>query len=134
MTNITLSPILFAIYVDGLLQKLLNSGADCHVGYKFVGAIAYADDLILLAPTVIALRKLINICELYTAEYDIKFNVSKNKYMLYIGSECAVFKTDIFVNYDKVEQVTSADHLGHKLYYPLLIKRNSMINAAQSQL
>ncbi len=35
--------------------------------------------------------------------------------MLYIGRECAVFNTDIFVNGDKVEQVTSADHLGHKL-------------------
>ncbi len=35
--------------------------------------------------------------------------------MLYMGRECAVFNTDIFVNDDKVEQVTSADHLGHKL-------------------
>ncbi len=63
-----LSPILFAIYVDGLLQKLQNSDVGCYVGYKFVSAIAYADDLILLVLTFTALRKLINICELYAAE------------------------------------------------------------------
>ncbi len=40
-----LSPLLFAIYVDGLLQKPQYSGVGC---YKFVGAIAYANDLILL--------------------------------------------------------------------------------------
>ncbi len=34
---------------------------------------ADADDLILLAPTVTALKKIINICELYAVEYDIKF-------------------------------------------------------------
>ncbi len=55
------------------MQNLLNNGVSCYVGYKFVGAIAYADDLILLAPTVTALSKLINICELYAVEY-IKTN------------------------------------------------------------
>ncbi len=65
------------------------------------------------------------------AEYDIKFNGSKIKYMFYIGRECAVFNTDIFVNGDNVEQVTSADHLILVTNYPLLI--NCMVNAAQSQ-
>ncbi len=92
-----------------------NSGVGCYVGSKFVGAIAYADDLILLAPTIVALRKLINICEFYAAEYDIKFNGSMSQYILYIRRECAVFNTDIFVNNDKVEQFTFEDHLGHKL-------------------
>jgi hypothetical protein len=124
-----LSPILFAVYVDGLLQKLENSGVGCYVGYKFVGAIAYADDLILLAPTVTALRKLITICEMYAAEYDIKFNGSKSRYMVYKGRECTVYNTDIYVNCDKVECVTSADHLGHRLS---TVDKNSMVNTAIS--
>ncbi len=65
-----------------------------------------------------------------TAEYDINFNGSKRTYMLYIGRECAVFYTDIFVNDFKVEQVTSADHLGHKLS---TVNKHSMVNTAQSQ-
>ncbi len=86
-----------------------------YVGYKIVGVIAYADDLILVAPIIIAPRKLINICKLYATEYNIKFNGSKSKYMLYICRECAVFNTNIFINGDTVEQITSADHFGHKL-------------------
>ncbi len=74
-----LSPILLGIYVDGLLQKLQNSGVSCYVGYKFVGAIAYVDNLILLAPTVTALRKLINICELFAAEYNINLMAQRVK-------------------------------------------------------
>ncbi len=69
----------------------------------------------MLAPTIMALKKLINICELNAAVYDIKFKYSKNKYMFDIGREYVSFNTDIFIDGDKVEQVTSADHLGHKL-------------------
>ncbi len=69
-----LSPILFAIYVNEPLHKLQNSGD-----------IAYAVDLILLTLPVTAFRKLINICELYAAEYHIKCNGSKSKYVLYVG-------------------------------------------------
>ncbi len=36
-------------------------GVGFHVGYRFIGAIAYAHNLILLAPAVTALRKLINV-------------------------------------------------------------------------
>ncbi len=120
----------FAIYVDGLLQKLQSSAIGCYDNHTFVGATAYADDLILLAPIVTTLRKVINICELYAAQYDIKLNSSKNIYMHYIGRECNVFNTDIFVDGDKVEQVTFADHLGHKV---TAINKNSIVNAAQSQ-
>ncbi len=76
---------------------------------------ADADDLILLAPTVTALKKIINICELYAVEYDIKFNGSKSKYVLYVGRECAVFHIDIFVNGDTFEQVAQGNHLHLKL-------------------
>ncbi len=50
-----LSAIWFAIYVVGLPHKQQNSGVSFYVAYKFVGSIAYTDNLILLAPTVTAL-------------------------------------------------------------------------------
>ena len=57
-----LSPILFSVYLDGLLQKLADSGAGCHWGHLFAGAVCYADDIVLLAPCPSALRILLNIC------------------------------------------------------------------------
>ena len=37
------------LYLDGLLEELSNSGVGCYWGFSFVGALAYADDIGLLA-------------------------------------------------------------------------------------
>jgi len=46
-----LNPILYCMYVDDLLLILSKAGVSCFIGLHFVGALAYADDLVLLAPT-----------------------------------------------------------------------------------
>jgi len=43
-----LSPLLFARYIDDLLNELHISGYGVHIGRLFVGAIAYADDICIL--------------------------------------------------------------------------------------
>ncbi len=58
-----LSPVLFAVYIDGLLNKLKNSGVSCYMGNKFIDGVSFADDIKLLTPTHKALNKLIYICE-----------------------------------------------------------------------
>ena len=61
------SPVLFCVYLDGLLQRLRNSGVGCYIGNVFVGALAYADrtdDVALLAPTASAMRQLLRIAPL----------------------------------------------------------------------
>ena len=47
-----LSPILFSIYIESLLEKLKNSGLGWHVGRTFAGAFAYADAIALVSPSV----------------------------------------------------------------------------------
>ncbi len=58
-----LSPVLFAVYIDGLLKWLSKSGVGCYMGNKFMGAVSFADDIKLLTPTFIGLKKLVSICE-----------------------------------------------------------------------
>ena len=55
-----ISPVLFSIYIglDGLLQLLSKSKVGCFIGDVFVGALAYADDLVLLAPTARAMTSM----------------------------------------------------------------------------
>ena len=60
-----LSPLLFSLYIDDLLEKLKNNGTGCHIGHHFVGALGYADDNILLSPTADGLMNMIKICEDY---------------------------------------------------------------------
>jgi hypothetical protein len=74
-----LSPILFCIYIDNLLKLLADTGVGCYIGSHFVGALAYADDIVLLAPTASAMRRLLAVCDEYSREYCISFNVSKTK-------------------------------------------------------
>jgi len=45
----------------------------------FTGAIAYADDLVLLAPSQNAMRNMLRVCEAYAGDYDMLFNASKSK-------------------------------------------------------
>ena len=44
---------------------------------------SYADDMVILAPSMKALRKLISTCELYALENDIIYNVKKTEYMIF---------------------------------------------------
>ena len=54
-----LSPLLFTVYIDELLEKLKRNGIGCYIGHHFVGALGYADDIILLWPSVAGLKKII---------------------------------------------------------------------------
>ena len=84
-----LSPILFAIYMytDRLLKRLEETGVGCRMGNRFTGALAYADDITLLAPCKSALSILVSVCETYASEFDILFNGSKSKLLFFIFSK-----------------------------------------------
>ena len=80
-----LSPVLFTDYINKLLTRLRESGVGCHIYGVFAGAFWYADDIVLLAPSLDALRHviLVGIYEDYAQEFHISFNPSKSKLMYY---------------------------------------------------
>ena len=80
-----LSPVLFCLYIDDLLLTLFKSGFGCFMGSNFVGALAYADDIVLVAPTASALRRLLSVCGDFASEYCyfcISFNAAKSKCLI----------------------------------------------------
>ena len=84
-----LPSILFAVYTDGLLERLKNTRVGCHMGSRFVDAFAYADNITLLAPCKSALSILISVCKKYAVEYDIMFNGDQSKLLFCKGrSSC----------------------------------------------
>ena len=74
-----LSPKLFALYLDDLIQLLRKSGCGCHIVDLFIAAILYADDLALIAPNRSSLQKLIDICTCYGDYWCIDYNFKKTK-------------------------------------------------------
>ena len=47
--GVVLSPLLFSIYMDGLIERLKRSGVGCYICNMFLGAFCYADGCTLLA-------------------------------------------------------------------------------------
>ena len=74
-----ISPHLFAVYLDGLLLELCNSGVGCYWGCSFAGGFSYADDVVLLAPSASALRIMLNICCTFSVAHKLEFNANKTQ-------------------------------------------------------
>ncbi len=113
-----ISPILFCIYINDLLTRLSASGVGCYIGMSFVGALAYADDIVLIAPTPNATRKLLAICDDFAAQYDIVFNADKSKFLVIVPQKrrflyAEIRKCGFFINDNPIENVNQYSHLGH---------------------
>ena len=76
-----LSPILFVFYIDELLLRLKRSRYGCHIGDVFMGCFSYADDVALVAPSMTALRCMLQVADEFADEYSIKFNVDKYQFL-----------------------------------------------------
>ena len=68
-----LSPFLFNLYINDLLKDLLAKDYGCHVGSVFFGCFIYADDIIILSPTLCGLQEMLNVCTRYSLSHDIVF-------------------------------------------------------------
>jgi exonuclease III len=71
-----LSPILFLVYVNEMLIKLSKCG--CSILGHWTGALMYADDLVLMAPSLFELQFMVNLCEAEMVELDLKINSTKS--------------------------------------------------------
>lgn len=126
-----ISPVLFCVYVDDLLCMLAKSNVGCYIGTYFLGALAYADDIVLLAPTASAMRSMLRLCDSYAFEYKIVFNASKSKCIRFAPKKCgrslSLSATPTFyVNNHVIEYVDQWPHLGHVISSDLDDKHDIM--------
>ena len=116
-----LSPALFSVYVDDLLLLLRQSGVGCYVGGVFAGAVGYADDLLLLAPSRDGMQKMLGICERYAKETNLEFSThpepekSKTKCIFMSGHMKSSKPVNLRLYGVDLPFVKSANHLGHQL-------------------
>ena len=86
-----LSPALFAVFVDDLLQKLRSFGVECYVSGIFLGAVGFCDDILLLAPSRDAMQLMLQTCERFAENNNLQFSTdpdpakSKSKCILVTG-------------------------------------------------
>ena len=72
-----LSPLLYYVCTDNLSYHLQAADVGCYVIGTWVNSLSYGDDMVLLAPTVIAFRILLEVCRAYAVPHDIIYNTMK---------------------------------------------------------
>ena len=73
-----LSPSFFAVFVDGVLQKLSTSKRGCIIKGVCMNSIMYSDDLVLLSISVNDLKLLIDICVKEFNDIGMEINIKKS--------------------------------------------------------
>ena len=112
------SPILFGLYIDKLIKLLRQSKLGCTIGKFYLGIFVYADDIILLCPSRSGLQAMINICEKFASESNLKFstniNPQKSKTKCIYFSKKKQELSKINLNGDLLPWVESAKHYVEK--------------------
>ena len=109
-----LSPYLFCIFIDDMLTGLRNLRVGCFVGSIFFGCLAYADDVILLAPTLAALRIMLMFCTSFADSHDILFNSNKSHCIKFCNS-LDIIQYDVKLQGGTLSWVNKVVHVGHVL-------------------
>ena len=134
-----LSPILYCIYIDDLFHLLRKRRTGCWVNDAFIGIVGYADDLLLLSPTLDGLQQMVKTCEEYGNTHNLTFSTHTN--LKKCKTKCISFlKKDrplknIKLNDRDLPWVDSVKHLGcrigkriHGMTQDLMEKRAIYIN------
>ncbi|KAL0849238.1 hypothetical protein ABMA28_013570 [Loxostege sticticalis] len=108
------SPKLFNIYMNDLIVELSSMRVGCRIDGVSINNISYADDMVLLSPTVGGLREMLKVCETYATERGLTYNVKKTEYMVFeAAGKCHNIAVNITLNGLSVKRVTNFKYLGH---------------------
>ena len=70
---------MFTSCIDDLLLALDKKDVGCFWRYHFAGAVCYADDIALIAPSSSALRLMLNTCNQFASSHSLIFNAAKTQ-------------------------------------------------------
>ena len=72
-----LSPLFFNVYMNKLSSTLNDAKVGCIMNGVYMNHLMYADDLVLIAPSVRALQVLLSYCDSFAKDNDVKYNAKK---------------------------------------------------------
>ena len=109
-----LSPLLYNVYTDDLNHHLQATGVGCYVGGAWVNSLSYADDMVLLAPTVNSFQRLLEVCRAYAGPHVIVYNTTKTVCMLVRPKQSqGQFSTRVRLVNEELSFVEEFCYLGH---------------------
>ena len=125
-----LSGLFFCIYINSLIHKISDLKIGCRLGLHSSNIVAYADDIVLLAPSSSSLQSMMNIANSEALQLELQFNVKKCKIMIFTFGKKESIKKHFYIGNQSVCQIHSIKYLGFHITYNLsneediTIKRN----------
>ena len=112
----SLSPILFTLFINKLHEVIENSGLN---GIQLtpeitqIFSLLFADDVALVADTVIGLQRQLNVLSSYSDEWKIKVNVKKTKILVFKKGGQLARTERWYYKGEMVETVSGFTYVGH---------------------
>ena len=111
-----LSPILFSVYLNELIETLRKNNIGCGYGSEYMGVFCYADDLSLLCPSFTGIKEMLKTCEDYAMKHNILFNAKKSQMLTFDHKSRISVKPILKMkNGEEIPYVTECNHLGNIL-------------------
>ena len=110
-----ISPLLFTVYMEALSDALNVCNVGIYVGFQQLNHLLYADDLVLLSPSLFGLRTLLQACETFAFKHDIIFNSKKSFCMRFCARPLDFKPGCIFLNGLPLQWTESVKYLGVSL-------------------
>ena len=108
-----LSPFLFNIYIDDVLNQLSYSGDGAKIANMYVWCMAYADDIGSVSPTVMALQRMLDMCTSFADSNGLTFNVSKSVVIAFVKSRVVCMEDpQLVLNNNTLPWKSRITHLG----------------------
>ena len=129
----------YCFYSNILFSSLRRSGYGCWVNGRYHGIFGYSDDNLLLAPSIVALQKMLRVCESFATEHNMKFSTDENPQKC--KTKCIAFTSKnqnlppMVLCGNSLPWVDQIKHLGHNISnlsnftdQDLVIKRAQFVN------
>ena len=111
-----LSPTLFSVYLNELIETLRKNNIGCRYGSEYMGVFCYADDLSLLCPSFTGIKEMLKTCEDYAMKHNILFNAKKSQMLTFDHKSRILVKPILKMkNGEEIPYVTECNHLGNIL-------------------
>ena len=106
-----LSPVLFAIYINDMIVKIINSKYGCHMDGFCASIFVYADDIVLLTSSVSEMQRLVDLCVDELSKTDMLLNSDKTV-CLRVGSRFMSKCVSITIDGNMLRWISELRYLG----------------------
>ena len=104
--------------MDELISNIKDAGSGCWMGQEYYGILVYADNILLLSPSMKGLQNMLNICSTFGTVNGLQFNCKKTCCIEFHGKDdCAntLYYLHLYLNGEHLQWNANVKHLGHIL-------------------